>query len=170
MSIEEEFTFKQIAEINDTLDSYEKEMIGVAKWTKSEIPEYLMMNIEQLRKKTPDELAEAGFLIAQYCMSVGRLIGRNYAFLRWTKLKIDEVTAQNIQETDSSLSWKQRELVAGYTSNISRKLNAFALKINMRLESIRPILDNCKAMGDSIRDLRFAALQRNKEYDRDTHY
>jgi hypothetical protein len=147
-------------EIDDFLDQYEQS-VGLPTLKPVEAPECLSMSLEELRKKSPDELSEYAFLIGQYQLYIQRQINKNKAWFRWYKAKSDEYAAYYLK--DASGYGQEKILQARNGPEICQKLNAFGRKIEMQLERLAFVPQNLESMANNIRDLKFSALRREKD-------
>lgn len=152
---------KKIDEINSVLDEFEKSS-GLPALESMKPPTVLNTNIEDLKKKTAEELIEYGWLINQYSLYIQRLINKNKAMERWAKCKLDELTAYYIPQIEGSFGWNERTLMARTTPEACRKLNKFLRIISMRIDRLYEVPANIKVMADTVKELRFLAFKREK--------
>ncbi len=151
-------------EIDKALDAYEKQQ-GIPIWERMDAPEYLSMNIDVLRKKTADELAEATYALNQYAFNLQRVINKNKAWQRWAISKLDELEAYYLQDVPDRYGFNERPKIARHQPELCKKINEFLRTIDMRLNRLYDFPSQIKAISDSIRELRFAAIRRDKEYN-----
>jgi hypothetical protein len=156
-----------IKEIEDILDNYESKL-GLPAQQKMNAPAYLTMSLAELRKKSPDELAEAVFEINQYSLFIQREINKNRAWLAWSKSKLNELAAGYLPEVGGHYGFNERELIAKNSPPMCKRLNAFTRKINMELERMYGVPDQIRAMADSINDMKYAAIRREKNFGNPT--
>jgi hypothetical protein len=154
---------EQLDEIEKALDKFEEEA-GLPKLQKVEAPAYLTMNLADLRKKTPEELSEAVFVINQYSLYITRLINKNRAWEKWGRSRIDEISAMFLEQTDPSYGPYARLHVAKNKPDLCKKLNAFIRKVSMEAERLADIPNQLRFMADSIRDMKFSAIRKEKNY------
>ncbi len=154
---------KAIEDINNGLDEYDNQMAGLPKWSKIDAPSYLTMDLDQLRKKSPDELSEALIQLGQYALNVQRLINRNRSWERWGKAKLDQLTAHYLPEVGSNFGFNERILLARNNPEYCKRINAFLVKVQMRLDDLDQLPYHIKLISDSIKDLKFLAIRREKE-------
>ncbi len=152
---------QKIDEINIFLDNYEKEN-GLPKLTDLKPPKVLEMSIEELKRKTPEELIEYGWMINQYSLYIQRVINKNRAMERWAKCKLEELTAYYIPQIEGSFGWNERTLMARTTPEACRKLNKFLRITSMTVDRLYNIPDNIKVMAETVKELRFLAFKREK--------
>lgn len=148
-------------EIEEALVEFEKQC-GMPPLTKVEAPAYITMNLEDLRRKTPEELAEAQFLLAQYGLYVQRELNRQKAWERWGKAKSDELAAHFIPNIGQGFGYNERELMARNNHELCKTLNAFLRKVRMQIDIMYDVPNHIKFISDSIREIRFSALKREK--------
>jgi len=149
-------------EINKSLDEYEKQLKLPQFSSEIEAPKYLTMNLEDLRKKSPEELAEASYLLAQYGFFIARSINRLRVWKRWGEGKLDAATAFNFEKIPNT-GWSERVLIARNGSDYCKRLNDFLFHVGSRLDRLYNIPEFIKQINDSLRDIRFIALRREKE-------
>jgi len=148
-------------EIDAALDRFEGEL-GIPKNQKVEPPKYIYMTLNEIQKTSPQELSEASFLIGQYSMYIQRCINKNRAWERWAKLKIDELAAMNLPNIDRYYGSFERMQLAKNTSPLCKKVNSLWRTVSMRLERLYGIPDNLKVISDSIKEIRFMQLRKEK--------
>jgi hypothetical protein len=151
------------SEIDKVLDEFEKQA-GLPEFKKIECPAYLTMALEDLRKKSPDQLSEAVFEIAQYSLYIQRLINRNKAWQRWALSRIDEIAASELPNIGTNYGFNERVLIAKNSPELCKRINAFLRKTEMQLNRLYGVPDNIKFMADCIRDMKFAAIRKEKGY------
>jgi hypothetical protein len=163
MPLEIKLNGKTTDEIDQALDEYERQK-GLPEFKKLDAPNYIYMNLNDLRKKTPEELSEAVIEIHQYQMYLQRLINRERAWERFCKNKIEEIAATEVQKIDNRFSGYERMQIARNSPEVCRKLNSFLREISMKLDRLDKVPDNLKLIADSIRDLKFEAIRKEKIY------
>jgi len=144
------------------MDRFEQEIAGLSKWGRKDIPEYLDMPIEQLRKKTPDELSEAVFLLNQYALNIQRLINRNKAWERCLRSRLDELEAWHLEKVPDRYGYNERPKMARFKPEQCQKLNKFLRRIQMQSDVLYDIPNQVRSVAESIRELKFIALRREK--------
>lgn len=157
---QDDFGKKHRDEINKALDEYEKQ-INLPVYQAIEAPEYLNMKIAELRKKTPQELTEACYLLGQYSLFLTRTINRLLVWRRWGTGKLDELTALNFDKIGNN-GWQERMIVARHSSEPCRQINNFLLQVNSRLDRLQDIPNLIRHVSDTIRDIKFVALRVEK--------
>jgi hypothetical protein len=155
---------KFIEEIDNLLDKYEQEMAGLGKWGRRDVPVYLDMPPEQVRKKTADELVEAVFLLNQYATNIQRLINRKRAWERCIKARLDELEARYIPDIPPQYGYNERPKLARHNPELCQRLNKFLRKVQMEADVLYGIPDHIHKVADSLRDMKFIALKREKAY------
>lgn len=152
----------QLEEIDNFLDKYENEHIGLPNRKQSKAPKYLEASIEDLRKKTPEELAEAALELSLYALEVDRKISLERARERWAKIKLDELTAHFLKDIPSRYGWNERTLIARNDPEPCKALNMILKEIEMKLARLYNIPKHIEIISKCIDNLRFIALKREK--------
>lgn len=148
-------------EIDEALIKFEASL-GLPPPDSQNIPkDCLFMPLDELRKKNIVELAEFSYLITQHSLNIQRLINKYKSWERWTKAKLDEVTASYIPEVGEGYGFNERILMARHTPELCKKLNSFLRKVQMHLDRLYGIPDHIKMMAENIRDLRYAMQKNN---------
>lgn len=156
-----------VEEIDDVLDKYEQEKAGLPPLTKMQGPEYLNIPLEQLRKKTLQELSEATVLLSQYRLYLQRRINRNKAWEKWIINKLDELTAYHLQQISSDYGFNERPIIARNSPEICKKLNSYLREIRMEMERLYDTPQNIGFLIEAIRDMKFMAMRRDKDSQHD---
>lgn len=151
--------------IDEALDKFEYEIAGLHRLDTMKAPEYLYMSIDVLRKKSPEELAEAFILINQYSLYIQRIINRNKAWERWAKSKLEEVACFYLPEVDMRFGSYERMQIAKNSPQICKRLNSFIRNVSMQSERLHDVPNNIKLIADSIRELKFIAMRKEKLHD-----
>lgn len=149
-------------EVDDALDLFEEQQCGLSKHEVMKEPPYLRMNLEVLKKKDPDELSEASYLLAQYSLNIQRSINRLKSWKFWSANKMDELVGGELEKVGNGFGWGERTLIVKSKSEICKKLNGFIRELDMKLNRLSELPNNIKIISDSIKDLKFAALKREK--------
>lgn len=157
-----EETFK-IDEIEKAINQYELDKAGLPELKEFKAPTYLFLAIDDLKRKSPDELSEASYLIAQYSMYIQRLINKNKSWINWGRSRLRELTADHLEQMPLNINSFERTMMAENRPDICRKLNAFLRKINMEHDRLYGIPDNIKIISDAIRDIKFTLLRKKNE-------
>lgn len=154
---------KHREEIEKALEAFEAQL-GLPKPQEMSAPRYLTMSVVELRAKSPEELSEAVFEINQYSLYIQRIINRNRGWERWAKSKLNEVAASYLPKVSGHYGFNERELICKNTPSLCKHLNAFLRKVGMELDRLYDLPNQLKNMADTIRELKFIALRREKNY------
>lgn len=152
----------KVKELEETLDKYETEKAGLPNRKQLQAPKYLYMSIDELRKKTPDELAEAAYELSLYSFELDRLINAEKARERWAKAKLDEFTALYLEDVGSGYGWNERILIAKHKPEACQLLNSFIRDVEMKLSRLYGIPKHIEIISKCIDNLRFIAFKREK--------
>jgi hypothetical protein len=153
-----------VQQIDELMEKYETSVVGLPLVGKMEAPKYLSMSLEDLKKRTADELSEAYFSLNQYALYVQRLINKSKSWERWIFLKKDEIAAHYIPELPTYLGFNERELIAKNNPQICKKLNSFLRQVRLELDRLYDIPQNIRFMAEAIKDMKFLALRREKSF------
>lgn len=158
-------SFIKIDEIEATIEKYEKEVLGLDKYERMDEPSYLRMHIDELRKKSPEELAEATIQLSRFSMNIQRRINRERSWLKWAKLKLDEFAAHDLPNVSTSYGWGGSLLLAKNASQQCKQLNGFIREIEMKIERLYDLPKHIDVIASAIKDYRFVNMRREKEYN-----
>jgi hypothetical protein len=150
-------------EIEKALVEFEKQA-GLPGLQPMEAPACLSMSLQELRKLSPEQLAEASFEIGQYAWYIQRLINKNKSWERWAKSRLGEIAASLLPQIGGHYGFNEREQISKNTHPLCRELNAFMRKIGMEIDRLYNVPNDIRVIGESIRDLRFSAMRREKDY------
>ena len=153
-----------VQKIDEALDQFENDLAGLPKWTKQEAPKYLYVNIDELRKKTPDELSEAVVILNQYALNVQRLTNKLRAWERYCYSLLDTYEARHIPDIPPGYGFNERAKMARNNPEVCKRLNEFLRKTKMQLDRLDGVPNQVKIIADSIREMKFVALRREKSY------
>lgn len=148
--------------IEEALNKYEEEQVGLPKLEQTAAPAYLSMPLDDLRKKTPEELSEATIEIARYSLFIERSINRQKAWERWAKLKSDEYTAHYLGDVPDRYGFNERVLIARNNPEPCKILNKFIREIEMKLSRLYNVPKHISIIADAINNLKYIALKREK--------
>lgn len=152
----------KVKELEEILDKYEKDKAGLPNRKQLQAPKYLYMAIDELRKKTPDELAEAAYELSLYSFELDRLINAEKAKERWAKARLDEFTADYLEDVPSGYGWNERMLIARHKPEPCKLLNQFIRDVEMKLSRLYGIPKHIEIISKCIDNLRFIAFKREK--------
>lgn len=147
--------------IEELLEEYQKQ-IRMPQMAKIEPPDCITISLDDLRKKTMEELDEYVFALAQYSFYIQRVINKQNAWRKYLYMKLDEAASDYLPEIDSRHWGQEKMLIAKNRPEICKKLQAFLRQISMELELLNDVPNQIKFISDSIRDIRFSILRREK--------
>jgi hypothetical protein len=153
-----------VPEIDATLDKFEQELGGLPKWSNAEAPKYLYMNVTDLGKKSPEELSEAAFALNQYALNLQRLINKLRGWERWCIARLDQLEAYYLLSVPQNYGFNERTKMARHNPEPCKKINEYLRKIRMQLDRLYEMPSQIKVMSESVRDIKFAAIRREKEF------
>ena len=151
-----------IDQINKALDKFEQERCYLPPINNDKYPDCLSISLEELRKKTPEELNEFIFVISRYSLNLQRIINKNKAISRWIKSKLEEAMVTYIEETDPSLGYYNRAIIAKTKPEICQKLNSLGRRIEMETERLFNVPEHLKMMSDAINNIKFTSIRAEK--------
>lgn len=146
--------------IDKELDRFEEERLKLAPWTVRDRPRILDMPIDQISKKTAQELAEASYEIRQYNLNLQRLSNRLYAWIKWCNLKLDELASYYVTEVPDNYGWNIKWNMARHNPEICQKINESLRKLTMEFETMRDIGKHIESLAGSIDSIRFTNYKR----------
>lgn len=151
----------KIDKANKSLDDWENKL-GLDFYRQGKCPDCLKMPIDELKRRTPEELMEFYLDIQNYTLYLQSIINRNKAVQRWGNMKLDELAAGFIPEISGSFGFNERILMARHNPEICKRLNRLLSKINMELDRLYGIPDQIRIIAECIKDIKFLALKREK--------
>jgi hypothetical protein len=166
MSVEIPKDPELVSEVDKALDAFEKDLAGLPKLISEEAPIYLYMSLEDLRKKTPDELSEICLMLNRYSLNLQRVMNRLRAWERWCVSSLDSMEARYIPDVPDRYGFNERPKIARHNPEPCKKINEFLRKTQMQLLRLDGVPNQIRIIADSIKDLKFAAIRREKEYAR----
>lgn len=153
-------------EINSILEKFEEDC-GLPKWKQIQTPIWLEMNLEDIRRKTPEELSEAILEINRYALSIDRMINKLYAWKKWAISKLNDYAAQNLDKVSPTAGWGGQMLLARTAPEECKKINSFLRGLDMKIERLHKTPEGIRLIGDAIRDIKFSKIRQEKEYAKD---
>lgn len=155
---------KFIEETNEALDQFESKH-GMVPLNPMEGPVCLKLPLEDLRRKSPQELSEYIYQINQYSMYIQRVINKNKCWERWVKSRLDEIAAGYLPDIAGNFGFNERILMARHNPSICKELNEFLRKLTMRLDRLYGIPEQLRIMAESIKDIKFSNMRKEKEHN-----
>lgn len=149
-------------QIDKVLDQFETEKASLPEWKVYMRPSILDMHIDEIRKKTPQELAEASFEIRRYVLNIKRLQNRLSAWKQWGNAKLEEIAASNLINISPEYGWNGRMLLARNSGENCKLMNQFIRKISMELESLNHIPENIEMIAKSVESMRFVNYKKEQ--------
>jgi hypothetical protein len=153
----------KVKEIEQSLEEFEKQVAGLPEWKETNAPNYLSMPLEQLRKKTPEELSEAAYELNVYALNIQRLLNRLHAWNKWGKSKLDEIATEYIDKVSTSYGWQERLMMIKNHPKECKQLNRFIRGVEMKIQRLYGLPDHIRFITESIRDIRFTNMRREKD-------
>jgi len=150
------------AKLELELDKYEEEQLGLPVLKDHQKPKYLYMSIEELRKVPHQELAEASFELNRYSFYIERVIGKNKAWEKWAKAKLDELMVENLEKVPNRYGYNERPMIAKHGSDACKKLNSFIRELEMKLARLYNVPKHVNIISDSINNIRYSMMHRDK--------
>lgn len=151
-------------EINGLLEKFESEN-GIPSYKQLQSPIWLEIPLDELKKKTPQELTEASIELHRFALSIERLIGKHRAWIKWAKSKLDEYQASNLEKMGTGYGWNERMLIARTKTEECKKLNQFIRTNEMKLERLYQTPQNVRMLSDCIKDLKWVNIHKEKDYN-----
>ena len=148
-------------QIEETIAKFEKEEAGLPDMGESSLPKYASMSVSELSKKTPEELAEASYAIAQYAFYIQRLLNKYRSWQRWAYSKLEEVSSSYLPEIDLNYGWNACMQMAKNDPDPCKKLNKFIRETNMKIDRLREVPRHLEMISSSIKDIRFCKTMNN---------
>jgi len=130
-------------------------------------PVCLYMSLEQLRKKSPDELAEYTLELHRYGLYLHRIINKLKAWDRWGTSVLKEAMALEIPKLQG-YSWSERETLLNNSSEACRNINKFLREVRLKVDRLTGVPEHIKMIAESMRDMKFLALNREKQWTEST--
>lgn len=152
-------------EVEEALVEFEKQTLGLPQIDKMEAPKVLSMSMEELRRKTPEELTECYIELIQYSLFIQRSINRHKCWERWGLSKLDEVAAYYLPDISPTFGFNERMLMAKNNPALCKELNSFIRNIRMRVDRLYDVPSQINKFADSIKDMKFANMRREKIND-----
>jgi hypothetical protein len=154
---------KWVEEIDAFLTSFEKTM-GLTPKQNVQAPKALSMHLDDIRKRSPDELTQLTYEISQYSLYLRQVINRKKALEKWAKAKLDELAAHYVKDVAPHHGFGERILVAKHNPAICKKLNQFIRKVTLELDTLYAIPDQMQVLSDSIKEMKFIAFRKEKQH------
>lgn len=152
----------EVARVEVAMQAYEQQKAGLPPLCDMKAPEYLTMKVEDIRKKSPEDLSEAMFQLSQYGFYVQRIINMNRGWERWAKAKIDEAAAATLENLSPNLGYNERELIARHNSPVCKRINQFLRQVRLESDRLYDVPKHISDMVNTIRDIKFAIIRRDK--------
>jgi len=151
-----------IAAVTKAIEDFESSLVRLPPLAFGDTPECLTLTIDQLRKKTPEQLLEYSFSVAQYSLYVQRCINREQGWLTWLISKLDEAASNEIDKIGNEFGWNERMLMAKHRPVICQVIQRAIRKTQIRLDQIKYLPKEIGRIADLMRDLYFMALRKDK--------
>lgn len=156
-------TFKeQSQQILEYIQKYEKEVSGMPDLVESQVPEYLTMSLEKLKKEPVEELAGGCLKLQRYALHIHRRINREKAWKHWAEGKLDEIVAQELPKLGSNYGWNERTLIAKNQSEACKEINQFIRQLNLNLDVLSGLPNEINKMVDAINNIKMTMIYKNK--------
>ena len=149
---------EQKAIIQQAIEKYEEEHVGLSKLINNKEPEYLHMSLEDLRNKTIEELAEASLLLHRYAFQIQRIVNKENAWLRWAESRKNDATGRSLYQVEGDFGWNERMLIAQTQPQECALLNQFIRELTMKIATLSYLPTEINRIADCIKDIRMSKI------------
>ena len=153
---------QQEQELKDAFEKYEKRY-SLPQLQFDEAPEYITMPLEQLRKKTPDELSEAVVILNRYALYIQKMSNEETSWEIWAQSMLDDAVGNLLPNISKEYGYNERPMIARTSHPVCKKLTQFLREVRMKKTRLSYIPAEIHKIADNIKDMKFIALRREKE-------
>lgn len=151
---------KLLTGVQEKLDIFESSVLP--KIQKSLGQEYLDMDIELLKKKEPDELAEIVVVIRRYSLFIRQELNKLRSARTWCLSKIDDIAGEQLQHISNTFGWNERMLIAKTQHPVCKVIQSKLREFNCKIDRLTDVCDEINLIANSINDLRFSILSKRR--------
>jgi len=145
---------KDKAEILEKIEKYEADVCGLKQFHKEDAPEYLTMSLADLRRKSPEELAEAYFALTRYATFLQRLLNKEKAWARFGESLKKKCIARYLGDIQEDVGWGGKMSIASEIGACA-VINDWLREVYMKIDSLEYMPGEIHKVAQCIRDLKF---------------
>lgn len=129
----------------------------------SVIEQYLTLSPLILNKMSPDECAEASYLLSQYALYLQREVNQKKSVLQWCDRNLDKLTLPILnQYGDSYVKFEQKRMCAIMENPVAIELASIRGKVLNQLTTIEDMPYRVEKMSDRLSAL---SVTRRRKYE-----
>lgn len=147
--------------IDEILDRFEQERLDLNIWTAQKRPQIMDMSLDDIRRKSPLDLAEASLEIRRYNFNIQRLNNRIAAWIKWCNLKLDELASEYIKDVPDNYGWTNKWQMARNNPEVCKKINTLLRQLTMEYESLRDMSKHIESIASSVDSIRYTNSRRD---------
>ena len=154
-NIESNRVDERIQEVESLLLQYQKSLGIAPPLHTSDIGKYLNMTIEQIRKMSPEECAEASFAIAQQALYVQQETNKHNQRINWAKTNINMMVTQHIDQYGSKYTpFESRKILAIKDNEYTSKLYELATRAQQVVDMLAYVPSKIKFIADMLSEYK----------------
>jgi len=146
---------QQLDEVEQLLSDYQKSL-GLSQGIQElDAGKYLNLKIEQLRKMSPEECAEASFALAQQALHVQQETNKHMQRVNWAKTNINLLVIPHIDNYGGKYTpFESRKLLAIKDNEYTLKLFNLMIRAQQAVDTLAYVPSKIKFISDMLSEYK----------------
>ena len=154
-NIESNRVDERITEVEALLLEYQRSLGLVPSIHNADIGKYLNMSVEQIRKMSPEQCAEASFALAQQALYVQQEINKHNQRINWAKTNINVIVTGTIDQYGGKFTpFESRKVLAIKDNDYASKLQELVVKAQQMVDTLAYIPAKIKFVADMLSEYK----------------
>ena len=150
---------QQLDEVEQLLSDYQKSL-GLSQGIQElDAGKYLNLKIEQLRKMSPEECAEASFALAQQALHVQQETNKHMQRVNWAKTNINLLVIPHIDNYGGKYTpFESRKLLAIKDNEYTLKLFNLMIRAQQAVDTLAYVPSKIKFISDMLSEYKLSLI------------
>ena len=146
---------QQLDEVEQLLSDYQKSLGLLQGIQELDAGKYLNLKIEQLRKMSPEECAEASFALAQQALHVQQETNKHMQRVNWAKTNINLLVIPHIDNYGGKYTpFESRKLLAIKDNEYTLKLFNLMIRAQQAVDTLAYVPSKIKFISDMLSEYK----------------
>tara|TARA_R100000008_G_C3519823_1_gene133352 strand:+ start:144 stop:647 length:504 start_codon:yes stop_codon:yes gene_type:complete len=146
---------KRVEEVESLISEYQASLGLPTSFTNSDLGQYLNLRIEQIRKMSPEQCAEASFALAQQALYVQQEINKHNQRINWAKTNINVIVTGTIDQYGGKFTpFESRKVLAIKDNDYASKLQELVVKAQQMVDTLAYIPAKIKFVADMLSEYK----------------
>lgn len=152
-------TEQALDKVNTYLDGYE-DRIGLGSFQQTNVSDYMKLTQEKLRKMSPEDCAEAAYLLMQEATFVQHEINKHQAQKDWASAALDRAIAPHLHQYGGKFAtYETRKILATKESDYAQQLQAIISRSERFIARLAYIPQHLSKLASTLLDYKTTKMR-----------